>query len=187
MQPFNQGEYPYNAAVWDAQVHPGMYDLYMRNFREHVKPEVDCKLFMAFSYVSPRKSRWGSWGHLEDYAALDDMASIKAAAPKYAALLDANASGRPQVIRPRRAGAAPNGLSARLQANRLVLDWAGGGSEPAGFTVLSPSGRKIAHRDGKRSVQGWIASLRVSGWPRGLYFVRAESGAKRASASFLLR
>lgn len=99
MQPFTQGEWGYNQAVWDAQIDSGMYSLYMRNFGLHVEDTVDCKLFMAFSYVSDRESRWGSWGHLESYAqsALQG-AALKAAAPKYAALLDANA--------PRRAGAS---------------------------------------------------------------------------------
>jgi len=77
----------YNQSVWDAQIHPKMYDLYMRNFRKHVDTNVDCKLFMAFSYVSERESRWGSWGHLESLQQVGatDYMDI---APKYQALLD---------------------------------------------------------------------------------------------------
>jgi hypothetical protein len=87
MQPFNQGEWGYNQAVWDAQIHPGMYDLYMKNFAS--MQEVGCKLFMAFSYVGLREIRWGSWGHLER---LEDVNAkdLKEIAPKYKALLDAN-------------------------------------------------------------------------------------------------
>lgn len=102
MQPHNQGEWGYNHAVWNAQIHPRMYDLYMRNFELHSEDSVDCKLFVAFSYVGPRQSRWGSWGHLENYgqSALTGDA-LRRAAPKFAALLDAN-SPRRELITPLR-------------------------------------------------------------------------------------
>lgn len=89
MQPYLQGEYDYNQAVWDAQIHPKMYDLYMLNFDRHTSKHVNCQLFMAFSYVGERESRWGSWGHLEsmDQIGSDHYMEI---APKYQALLDAN-------------------------------------------------------------------------------------------------
>jgi hypothetical protein len=89
MQPYQQKEWGYNHAVYDAQIHPGMYDLYMKNFAVH--NEVDCKLFMAFAYVGPRESRWGSWGHLETLADIKSKA-LKTVAPKYKALLDASSS-----------------------------------------------------------------------------------------------
>ncbi len=86
MQPFNQGEWPYNENLFAAQIHPKMRQLYLRNFAVHVEPEVDCKLFMAFLYVGERSSRWGSWGHLES---LDQVGTDYAStAPKYQALLD---------------------------------------------------------------------------------------------------
>lgn len=90
MQPYLQGEWCYNQAVWDAQIHPSMYDLYMKNFTKHIQPNVNCQLFMAFSYVGERQSRYGSWGHLES---LDQVGStnMRTIAPKYQALLDANA------------------------------------------------------------------------------------------------
>jgi hypothetical protein len=66
-----------------------MYDLYMKNFEFLSKPEVNCKLFIAYSYIGKRESRWGSWGHLEK---LEDINSknLKEIAPKYKALLDIN-------------------------------------------------------------------------------------------------
>jgi hypothetical protein len=91
MQPYLQGDYAYNQSVWDAQIHPRMYDLYLKNFEVHVEDTVDCKLFMAFSYAGNRESRYGSWGHLENFAQAQlSGAALKLAAPKYAALLDAN-------------------------------------------------------------------------------------------------
>lgn len=89
MQPWMQGEYAYNQSIWDAQIHPKMYDLYMLNFNKHATEHVNCQLFMAFSYVGERESRWGSWGHLEsmDQIGSDNYMEI---APKYQALLDAN-------------------------------------------------------------------------------------------------
>ncbi len=86
MQPWRQGEYGYNQSVWDAQVHPLMYDLYMKNLQKHVDAGVD--LFMAFSYVGGRESKYGSWGHLE-YLEQINEGNLKATAPKYQALLDA--------------------------------------------------------------------------------------------------
>ncbi|MDX2189392.1 MAG: Ig-like domain-containing protein, partial [Bacteroidota bacterium] len=89
MQPWQQGDWCYNQAVWDAQIHPAMYDLYMKNFATHVEPAVNCQLFMAFSYIGERQSKYGSWGHLES---LDQVgnSNMKTIAPKYQALLDAN-------------------------------------------------------------------------------------------------
>lgn len=88
-QPHEQQDWPYNQAVWDAQVAPGMRELYLRNFQLH--DSIDCDLFMAFSYVSARESRYGSWGHLENYGqsalGLDEL---RVQAPKYAALLEVN-------------------------------------------------------------------------------------------------
>lgn len=91
MQPYMQGEYDYNQSVWNAQIHPRMYDLYMKNFDTHVENTVNCKLFMAFSYAGARESKYGSWGHLESFEqSLLTGSALKTAAPKYAALLDAN-------------------------------------------------------------------------------------------------
>jgi hypothetical protein len=92
MQPWMQGEYDYNQAVWDAQIHPDMYSLYMHNFNKHAEENVDCKLFMAFSYVSERESRWGSWGHLESLQQIGSASDYMEIAPKYQALLDVNTS-----------------------------------------------------------------------------------------------
>lgn len=89
MQPYLQGEFGYNQAVWDAQIHPRMYDLYMENFRIMALPEVNTTLYVAFSYVSARESRWGSWGHLE-YLEQLNAPNLREIAPKYQALLDAN-------------------------------------------------------------------------------------------------
>lgn len=99
MQPWQQGEWDYNQSLWDAQVHVKMYDLYRLNF-ESLNSEalasggpgcVNCRMFMAFSYVSERESRWGSWGHLESMEQVGS-ADYMSIAPKYRALLDANSS-----------------------------------------------------------------------------------------------
>jgi hypothetical protein len=90
-QPHNQGDWPYNQAVWDAQIHSGMRDVYLRNFQVH--DSIGCDLFMAFSYVGERESKYGSWGHLENYAqSALGLDQLRVAAPKYAALLEANTS-----------------------------------------------------------------------------------------------
>jgi len=89
MQPYMQSNWCYNQSLWDAQIHPKMYDLYMKNFRKHVEPDVNCQLFVAFSYITPRESQWGSWGHLESLDQIG-VSNYMATAPKYQALLDAN-------------------------------------------------------------------------------------------------
>jgi hypothetical protein len=88
MQPYNQQDWGYNQAIYDAQIHPEMYSLYQRNFAAH--KAVDCKLFMAHSYISQRETRYGSWGHLENLSQLDYPETLKTKAPKYKALLDSN-------------------------------------------------------------------------------------------------
>lgn len=88
MQPYKQQDHCYNQSVYDSQIHPKMYDVYMKNFEQHVDPYVDCQLFMAFSYAGKRESKYGSWGHLENYAQLHQ--NLMEVAPKYQALLDAN-------------------------------------------------------------------------------------------------
>ena len=85
-----QQDSPYNNAVWDAQIHPKMYDIYMKAFAKHASPEVKCKLFCAYYYVGKRKTIWGSWGHLESLEQLKDLGNIHQVAPKYSALIDAN-------------------------------------------------------------------------------------------------
>lgn len=94
MQPYQQTEWAYNQAVYDAQIHPGMYELYMQNFAVHMEPEVNTQLFMAYSFMGKREQKWGSWGHLEnlDQIGRPDLVSI---APKYQALLDINTSTPP--------------------------------------------------------------------------------------------
>ncbi len=89
-QPWRQQDWGYNQAVWDAQVDPGMYDMYMTLFRKHTEPQVNCKLFCAFSFLSKRESKYGSWGHLENLDQINDMDNIMITAPKYSALLDVN-------------------------------------------------------------------------------------------------
>jgi len=88
MQPFDQQEWPYNEAIWDAQISEKMYRMYMLTFAEYAKPEVDCKLYIAFHFIGDRKSRYGSWGHLESLSQIGT--DYRTTAPKYQALLDAN-------------------------------------------------------------------------------------------------
>lgn len=89
IQPWQQQDWPYNQALWEAQVHPKMYQLYLRNFAGHCEPRINCKLFMAYCYLGVRRSRFGSWGHLESLAQVGVVHMLETA-PKYQALLDVN-------------------------------------------------------------------------------------------------
>lgn len=90
INPPQSRDWSFNPAIWDAQIHPKMYDLYMKLFAQQASPDVDCKLFCAFSYVSLRKSKWGSWGSLESLDQLDNPGQLKKEAPKFKAIIDAN-------------------------------------------------------------------------------------------------
>ncbi len=73
---------PYLQAMYDAQIHPQIYDLY-----DEVLDSVrlwGSELAMAFTLASARESIYGSWGHLEHI----DQDTATQPAPKYQALLD---------------------------------------------------------------------------------------------------
>ena len=99
MQPWLQGDYAYNPSVWASQVHPKMFDMYMTNYTTHTKATVNCQLFMAFSYVGEKESKYGSWGHLEHYGQLNTD-SIVQNAPKYNAILYSNIQKADSLISP---------------------------------------------------------------------------------------
>jgi hypothetical protein len=70
----------YLKALWEAQRSPEMYAAY-REFFALLRP-MSPGVFMAFSFVTPQETRYGSWGHLEY---LDQDVRH---APKYRALLE---------------------------------------------------------------------------------------------------
>ncbi|OHD12657.1 MAG: hypothetical protein A2086_03445 [Spirochaetes bacterium GWD1_27_9] len=88
MQPYQQQVWSYNDNLYEAQINPKIYDLYIKNFSIHTDASVDCKLFIAWNYIGTRKSKYGSWGHLESLDQVGGNYSI--IAPKFQALLDCN-------------------------------------------------------------------------------------------------
>jgi hypothetical protein len=82
IQPEGQQTLAYMPALAAAQKHPGMYDLYLKNFKLH--QEVGCKLFCAFSSIGAQGTRWGSWGHAARYR------QPLSETPKLRAVLDVN-------------------------------------------------------------------------------------------------
>lgn len=87
----NPNYHHFDSAIWDAQFHPDMFNMYMTNFRSHTLPHVDCQIFMAFAFVGLTKTIYGSFGHLdgdqfnqEKYLEMD---SVIFRGPKYNALL----------------------------------------------------------------------------------------------------
>lgn len=83
LQPQNQQPTDYMPALKAAQSHPRMYDLYLRNIAAWRNN--GCDLYMAFSSIGAQGTQWGSWGHQAYYG------QPVSEAPKYRALLDANA------------------------------------------------------------------------------------------------
>lgn len=73
---------PYLQALYDAQTHPEMYDLY-REVMDSLQVW-GSELAMAYSLARHRESPTGSWGHLEDI----EQDTVSMPAPKYSALID---------------------------------------------------------------------------------------------------
>jgi hypothetical protein len=75
--------YDYQQAMWDAQYHPGIYNLY-RDLHDTIR-HWGCRMATNFSLASRQESVYGSWGVLND---IDLQPPFMNTAPKYQALLD---------------------------------------------------------------------------------------------------
>lgn len=75
--------YEYQQSMWDAQYHPGIYDLY-RDLHDTIR-HWGCRMATNFSLASRQESVYGSWGVLND---IDLQPPFLSTAPKYQALLD---------------------------------------------------------------------------------------------------
>jgi hypothetical protein len=82
-------EQPYCPALLECQTLPAMYDLYQQLFDTLRTLSSEEMLLMNFSFVSPLGCRYGSWGLLQSQ--FDEVAPFTNA-PKYRAVLDANAT-----------------------------------------------------------------------------------------------
>lgn len=174
MQPWLQGDHCYNKAVYDAQIHSNIYDLYMKNFRKHIESAVSCRLFMAFSYVGERESKFGSWGHLES---LDQVGSsnMRTIAPKYQALLDANAakSGAREEASTSEAVLATSSVSVYPNPTKGVL-YIQGLLEESTIEVIGFDGRIVL----KTSVGAGLATISLESINAGLYIIRVQNPAQ---------
>ncbi|MGB0929148.1 MAG: PKD domain-containing protein, partial [Chitinophagales bacterium] len=73
---------PYLQALYDAQIHPEMYDLY-REVMDSLQVW-GSELAVAYSFARQRQTSNGSWGHLEDI----EQDTTAMPAPKFRALID---------------------------------------------------------------------------------------------------
>lgn len=73
---------PWQQALYDCQIHPEMYDMYVE-LLDSIRTW-GSTLKMNFSFATPRESVYGSWGILEDI----DQDLNTQPAPKYQALID---------------------------------------------------------------------------------------------------
>lgn len=73
---------PWQQAIYDCQVHPEMYNMYVE-LLDSIRTW-GSSLSMNFSFASPRESVYGSWGILEDI----DQNLTTQPAPKWQALID---------------------------------------------------------------------------------------------------
>jgi hypothetical protein len=75
------GVYPHTQAVWDAQFHPDMYNLYNEVIDTLKKMGTD--LAIAYNLARINETGWGSFGHLDDIDIVPDSSN----APKWMALM----------------------------------------------------------------------------------------------------
>jgi len=182
MQPYLQGEWCYNQAVYDAQLSPKMYDMYMKNFRKMIEPEVNCQLFMAFAYMGARENKYGSWGHLENMEQIGNPGGYMIIAPKYQALLDANTSKElgiivtDQKVTTNLLSLYPNPAQDYLQLDLGVV------ANNASVSVIDLQGRSLMNIS-LRNVQKH--SLDISGLSNGVYLLKLINGQKVTNAKFV--
>ncbi|MBN2201596.1 hypothetical protein JW777_06575 [bacterium] len=111
--PFGSDQ-PYGQALMDAQILPGMYDLYCQWFdtlRGFI-PDGRTGLLMNFSFIGERDGRYGSWGVLESQ--FHQSPPYGDTAPKYQAILDALCDPGSGISR---ANLSRDGLSLSLNPN----------------------------------------------------------------------
>jgi len=75
------GVYPHTQAVWDAQFHPDMYNLY--NEVIDTLKRLGTDLAIAYNLARINETGWGSFGHLDDIDIVPDSSN----APKWMALM----------------------------------------------------------------------------------------------------
>ena len=75
------GIYPHTQAVWDAQFHPDMYNLY--NEVIDTLKRLGTDLAIAYNLARVNETGWGSFGHLDDIDLVPDSSN----APKWMALM----------------------------------------------------------------------------------------------------
>ena len=75
------GIYPHTRAVWDAQFHPDMYNLY--NEVIDTLKRLGTDLAIAYNLARINETGWGSFGHLDDIDLIPDSSN----APKWMALM----------------------------------------------------------------------------------------------------
>jgi hypothetical protein len=156
-----------------------MYDMYMTNFTTHVDPAVNCQLFMAFSFVGQRESKYGSWGHLESLDQLNQ--NLMQVAPKYQALLDANIAKTdiPDGIAP----AAKSGLLIYPNPanDRITLNF-GSPVEKAIISIFDVQGRLIISKSVANTA---IENLEIDQFGSGIYLIKVASENHLLNSKFM--
>ncbi len=184
MQPWMQGEWCYNQAVWDAQINPKMYELYVKNFRKMVEPNVNCSLFMAFAYMGQRESKYGSWGHLENMEQIGSVSNYMTIAPKYQALLDANSaktSGLPTEISQNKLNTGEMMLYPNPASDVLNLDF-GQKIENVDISVYDMQGRRVITKSVNNTN---VDNLNISKLNKGVYILRVNTGTEPQILKFV--
>jgi hypothetical protein len=126
---------------------------------------------MAFAYMGERKSKYGSWGHLENLGQIGG--NYMSIAPKYKALLDANstkttarmnANENLEVVFDGYVSIYPNPAKDVLYIDGLL--------EESTIQIVSFDGRIIS----STKVAAGVASLSLSQFNTGLHIVRVQNG-----------
>ncbi|HAD12297.1 MAG TPA: hypothetical protein DCF33_07640 [Saprospirales bacterium] len=154
---------PYIQAMYDAQIHPGMYELYNRMLDSLRR--LGSELPLAFVLTGPWQSQYGSWGHIfeeDDPAPWTDR-------PKYQVLLD-------QIARCVEVS-GNSGLTPVVEALKVFPNPSSGAFQlhlPETWQRQPLRLRAYDARGIQQALMLWNNIPAGESWPRGLYLLQLE-------------
>ncbi len=169
---------PYSQALMDAQIDPGMYDLYNEMFDslEAVMLPGETTLWANFSFISDRDGQYGSWGVLESQ--FHQSAPYLESAPKYQVILDrictaADVNGT-SVLKPENAALFP--VSPNPLNGTATIRYALKNPQHIRLSVCNLRGQTVAEIEaGIKSSGSHIVRWDTTPLPSGIYLIRLNT------------
>ncbi len=168
---------PYNQALWEAQVHPGMGEFY-ENLLNYCQNDLEVKLLMHFNLASPQESTFGSWGLVENHFATAPYA------PKMQTVLDwqnenpCNTTSTEEVLINSNIEVFPNPAT-----NQVSISW----KEQNGYEeilLLDIHGRQLFKKELTPTEN--TTNIQIH-YPRGIYFVQLNTSTQTATKRLIIQ